>query len=126
MPRSRTIQSRNYAAGDYGPFPVDGFTRADTDWLVVEFTVEDWPEHPALITGELRWDTGDGADFSIKSPVRDRFGNALPVARVKVEVPQTADGKAAVTSGTLALRAALPLRTAITVTAGADPAATAP
>lgn len=120
MARTFSLASRNYAAGAYGPFDVDSFTSADTDWLLLEFSVENWPAHDALITGQMRWDSGDGADFAIRSPVRDRSGNPLAVARVRVGVPQTPDGKAAVTTGTVSMRTALALRTAVTVTAGSD------
>jgi hypothetical protein len=117
MARTFTAASRNYAAGTYGPFAIDGFVSADTDFLDIEFTVENWPTASPLITGELRWNTGDGMDFAIASPPRDRLGNLLTKTWVRVSVPEGPDGKAIVSSATAMLTAHAAMRTSVTLRA---------
>jgi hypothetical protein len=124
MARSFSLASRQYSAGTYGPFKVDGFVATDTDWLEITFTVESWPDGvPALITGSLRWDTGDGQDFIVNSLPKNRDGSVKPVVAVRIPVPQTATGKAAVTGGNVTLKLAQPIRTALALVAGSNPTA---
>lgn len=122
MARTLTVPARDYVAGNYGPFRVDGFVRGNTDWLELMLTVEAWPAASPILTGAMRWDGGDGVDFAISHPSTERDGTPRTIHRVRVGVPQTPSGKAAVTSGTITLALALPIRTALTLTAGADPA----
>lgn len=121
MPSTFTRPSTVYQPGGYGPFTIDGFLSADTDVLELVLTVENWPAVASLITGQLRWNTGDGVDFVIDSPPHDRTGKPLPTAVVRVTVPQTATGKAAVTSATARLTVMQPISTAVTFRAVANP-----
>jgi hypothetical protein len=126
MARTFSRPSQVYAAGTYGPFPVDGLTSADTDELVATFTVEGWPEdaNPLLLV-QVRWDNGSGADFALPGRQVNRDGTPRAVAEVRVGVPQGADERAAVAGGTIALTATAPLRTAVTFGGVSNPAVVA-
>ena len=126
MAKTFTLAARNYAAGTYGPFSVDSFTQSDTDYLELSLTVENWPAGSPVVTGQMRWDSGDGADFAVHHPSTNRDGTPRTKHTVRVGVPQTLQGKAAVTSGTVTMTLAQPIRTAVTVVAGVNPTPVAP
>lgn len=118
MPRTFRLSERDYAPGDYGPFSVDGFTRNDTEYLELTFTVTpSWPVSDALITGTIFWDTGAGGGFTIPSPPRNRDGTLRDTASLRLKVHRVEGGKANVASGTVSLTLAAPIRTAITLAA---------
>lgn len=126
MAKTFNLAARNYAAGTYGPFSVDGFTQSDTDWLELSLTVENWPAGSPVVTGQMRWDSGDGADFAFHHPTTNRDGTPRTKHTVRVSVPQTSHGKADVVSGTVTLTLVQPLRTAVSVIAGQTPSGIVP
>lgn len=117
MPKSLSVPSSSYAPGTYGPFALDSFVSANTDLLRLALTVENWPDASPLLTGQIRWDTGDGVDFSINSPPFDRRGNPLSEAVITVGVPQNAAGKAAVRGAALTVIVMQTMTTAVSFSA---------
>ena len=114
MPRTLSYPAQTYQPGTYGPLTLNGFSSANTDWLVISLTVLNWPARSDLIKGSLRWSTGDGADFVISSPPRDRFGNPLSVVNVRSGVPRVGNGKGPVNQATATFVVAEALATAVT------------
>jgi hypothetical protein len=122
MARTRQFASRLYAVGVYGPFAVDGFTRADTSALTVTMSVENWPDVPILAVVTVMWGDGSGARFTVPGRPRNRDGSlrASVVLRIAVPVERDQDGvagKADVASGTVTVDLRAPARTAMTVAA---------
>jgi hypothetical protein len=125
MARTFSRPSQAYP-GDrtFGPFSLDGITRADTDALVATFTVEGWPQDvDPLLVVRVRWDNGAGGDFAIPGRQVNKDGTPRSLVTLQVDVPQKADGKAAVSGGTIEIDTKAPLTTAVTFEAVAFGAA---
>ena len=102
MPRSRSIPSRDYDAGVYGPFDLDGFTKGNTEELVLSLSIENWPDIDPLVTVRVRWDNGDGADAAFSGGVHyDKAGQVVTHATLVVSIPRSGSGKADVTAGSV-------------------------
>jgi hypothetical protein len=120
MARTFSRGSRNYAAGTYGPFVVDSFTKNDTHSLRWTFTVEDWdPLADPILTVSAQW--SDGTEFGTThagAPV-NRDGTPASVVGGSVEVPRVTDAngnqqKVDVASGAITVTCHAALRTAVT------------
>jgi hypothetical protein len=119
MARSVSRPSMLYQPGSHGPFVINGFNASNADYLVLSFSIEDWPVvETALISGTLLWDSGDGAEFTINSPGLDpRTGQVPAQVPVQVEVPRKGAGREPVGAATAVLTVHQALRTAVTLAA---------
>jgi hypothetical protein len=120
MARTFSRAAQNYPAGVHGPFAVDGFTNANTERLHFRTTVENWPDVPLALELRIRWDTGDGGDFTWAGRPRNKDGSLATAVHAYVDVPRVADqdGRAVkmeVANGaaTVVVHAAAGLRTAL-------------
>lgn len=131
MARTFSRASQNYAAGTYGPFSVDGLTKADTGRLKFTATVEGWPDVPLALELRMRWSTGDGADFTWAGNLFNRDGTPATSVTANVDVPMiagpTGPTRMEVASGTatLIVHAAAGLRSAVALEAVAAETASA-
>jgi hypothetical protein len=144
MPRTISQASRNYAAGTYGPFSVNNFTKNDTERLTLTLSVENWPDVPEAVratimffdpnhkvvtyapdpvTGELvpttttvRVQVGGGIFTWPGRPI-GWDGSVLTRVDAQVQVPRVGDAKATVAEGEVTLEALVSIRTAVTVAA---------
>jgi hypothetical protein len=125
MARAFSARSRLYAAGTYGPFPVDGFTGDTTSALRWTMSVEGWPTDRTvkLMTVTMKWDNGDYSVTDIYGgPRNPRTNVALTEVSGTLYVPQEAgaDGSpinTRVLGGDVSVRVFVPIKTAITLTA---------
>jgi hypothetical protein len=118
MARTFSRPSTFYQPGVYGPFSLDSITNANTDALVATFTVEGWPQDvDPLLVVQVRWDSGAGGDFAIAGRQVNRDGTPRSLVTLRVDVPQRANGKAAVAGGSITVEAKAALTTAITFSA---------
>lgn len=120
MPRTFSRPSQLYAAGTYGPFAIDGFTKNNAEYVEGIFTVENWPAlfDPA-VTVQGEW--SNGQPFGASFPGAPVARNGTPATQVsfRAAVPRQAgtDGaptKRDVVSGTITVTLHAALRTAIT------------
>lgn len=88
------MPAANYAAGTYGPFAVNSFVSANTDWLEFTLSVENWPDVSPLVRINIAWSTGDTGEVLI--PGKQKTSSVV----VRFGVPRTATGKTDVSSGT--------------------------
>lgn len=122
MARNRQIASRLYAAGVYGPFAVDGFTRHDTSVLAVTLSVESWPDVLVLAVVTVIWGDGSGARFTVPGAPRNKDGSMRDTVLLRIAVPVERDasgetGKADVTTGSVTVDLRAPAITALRVAA---------
>ena len=101
MARSISVPLNTYPAGTYGPFSVNGFTKANTDYLLLTLTVDNsWPQtQDVLIRISMRWDNGGGADFDVVGDQRDKFSVLRSVVTFGIYVPRDISGKVESKSG---------------------------
>lgn len=113
MPRSISAPSNTYDAGTY-TFTVNNISRNDTDKLRLTMTVEDWPQEVnPLFTASIIWDTGDGIIIPVAGRQINKDGTPKSQIRIEVDVPQLANGKAAVKSAEAKFELSAPITTAV-------------
>ena len=119
MPRDLSVPEQLYQPGEYGPYAVDQFTNANTDFLELVLSVVNWPTASPLMELFMRWESDASFRFVVPwvNGQLDKLGNPITEARFRIAVPQLANGKAAVTRGSVHARLFQPIRTAITLQA---------
>lgn len=110
MARDPFVPFANYAPNAngtpraFGPFAVDGFTRDDTDYMLLTITPDGpWPTAVPLVTGEMVWGDGSAQGFTLNAPFRSRMGEIMPsfVQRFPVRRTGNDNVKSPVVSGEL-------------------------
>ena len=122
--RTISVPSRVYQPGPIGPFGLDSFTKDDASGIVVEMTVEAWPDVP--VVAKVVVQTGSGARMEVNVPgrpfARDRVTPAT-VFRISLAFPSDGsvnDGvvqpaeKRQTTNATVTAEVLVAMRTAIT------------
>lgn len=107
MARTLSRNSRLYDSGSYGPFSIDSFTNANSEYLLLTLTNESWPNVSGLLDIRLTWNTGEGARFIIP-------GSSISPVVLQVPIPKLLSEKRQVSSATAIIVVLQTLRTAFT------------